>query len=514
MGGVDKRYQIFVSSTFQDLAEQRKQAIEVIFERGHIPIALERFSASNESDLEVITRAIKDCQVYLLILGHRYGEIVPGRDISFTELEFEIAESNGLLVLPFILKQKEVNRRRRDELNPDNTRDKLEQLHLDKLETFHNRTGRFRQYWSPEDQFKFLVANALNDNLPRVKKPGLIWETNSVLTGASGNQFIIDIVEQLRSFTKLDKRVLNEAEKKHEVSVFFRTHYLDRIVNHKVGLFLESGSTLAYVAKEMSETLSHVVKIKEGKANIQISTNNVLAYLELWLKAKIPCTSFPWSPPKELTYGALYGGLDKIEEQSPKYDGSGMDDAALNEIDRLDQAFFSLKSLNSTRHPGLLLATASGLQLSDDHNLLFKEGIDEETQKLLTAQLSACFGPHVGSYRNKVFKRYMYSTGMPLIVFITEDKIDCPIEVGKCHFILDQDLTWKDFTSDYPVAFIVGCSQRKKNALVKKFAELGFEIMQGQDYQPITAFAARNKAFISKFEHLTDLRKHDRPKST
>jgi len=237
MPGGDRRFQIFISSTFQDLVEQRKQAIEVVFERGHIPIALERFSASNESDLEVITHAIKECQIYLLILGHRYGDIVPGRDISFTELEFQIAKDNGLVILPFILKPKEVHHLRK-ELDPEKDKDKREMAHFKKLYAFHAGTGGFRQFWGPEDQFKFLVANAINDNLERVTKPGLIWEKNAVLTAASSNEFIVDIVEQLQSFKKLDERVLKEPDKKREVSTFFRANYLDRIINHKVGLFI------------------------------------------------------------------------------------------------------------------------------------------------------------------------------------------------------------------------------------------------------------------------------------
>jgi hypothetical protein len=64
----DRRYQIFISSTFEDLRAERKAAVEAVFERGHIPIALENFSPSNESDLQVIKSAMKDCQVYVAIL--------------------------------------------------------------------------------------------------------------------------------------------------------------------------------------------------------------------------------------------------------------------------------------------------------------------------------------------------------------------------------------------------------------------------------------------------------------
>src|SRR4051794_31316590 len=71
----ERRYQIFISSPFS-LADERRAAVEAIIEQGHIPIALERSSADHETDLKVIERAIKDSQIYLLILGHRYGEIV------------------------------------------------------------------------------------------------------------------------------------------------------------------------------------------------------------------------------------------------------------------------------------------------------------------------------------------------------------------------------------------------------------------------------------------------------
>jgi hypothetical protein len=65
----EKIFKVFISSTFKDLSEQRKQAVEVIFEQGHIPIALERFSPANESDLNIIKKAISECQIYILILG-------------------------------------------------------------------------------------------------------------------------------------------------------------------------------------------------------------------------------------------------------------------------------------------------------------------------------------------------------------------------------------------------------------------------------------------------------------
>src|SRR5271167_3019111 len=107
----DRRYQVFVSSTF-DLQQERKAAVEAVFERGHLPIALERFSPANESDQEVIRLAMERSQVYLAVVGHRYGTLMPDKDCSFQEYEYDLAQHYGLKTLTFLLAEEVVNQRR------------------------------------------------------------------------------------------------------------------------------------------------------------------------------------------------------------------------------------------------------------------------------------------------------------------------------------------------------------------------------------------------------------------
>jgi hypothetical protein len=45
---MDRKYQIFLSSTYQDLRDEREQVIKAILEMGHIPVGMEMFSASDE----------------------------------------------------------------------------------------------------------------------------------------------------------------------------------------------------------------------------------------------------------------------------------------------------------------------------------------------------------------------------------------------------------------------------------------------------------------------------------
>ena len=72
-----KKYQIFVSSTFTDLIAERQSAVEAILKAGHIPAGMELFTSTNKSQWEVIKRWINESDIYMLILGGRYGSVEP-----------------------------------------------------------------------------------------------------------------------------------------------------------------------------------------------------------------------------------------------------------------------------------------------------------------------------------------------------------------------------------------------------------------------------------------------------
>lgn len=72
---MEKKLQVFVSSTYADLRMERQAAVEAILTAGHIPAGMELFAAGDESQMEAIKRWIEESDVYLLILGGRYGSI-------------------------------------------------------------------------------------------------------------------------------------------------------------------------------------------------------------------------------------------------------------------------------------------------------------------------------------------------------------------------------------------------------------------------------------------------------
>ena len=64
-----KKLQVFVSSTFIDMKDERQAAVEAILQAGHIPAGMELFTAGNKSQWEVIKRWIKESDAFMLVLG-------------------------------------------------------------------------------------------------------------------------------------------------------------------------------------------------------------------------------------------------------------------------------------------------------------------------------------------------------------------------------------------------------------------------------------------------------------
>jgi len=95
-----KRYQIFVSSTFADLEEERGKVMETILNFDCFPAGMEMFPAMDEEIFEYIKRIINDSDCYLLIIGGRYGSVADD-GVSWTEKEYDYAVSKGKPVIAF-----------------------------------------------------------------------------------------------------------------------------------------------------------------------------------------------------------------------------------------------------------------------------------------------------------------------------------------------------------------------------------------------------------------------------
>lgn len=86
-----KKLQIFISSTYSDLVHERQTAVKAVLKAGHIPAGMELFRASDLSQQEIIKKWIEESDAFMLIIGGRYGSLLPSKDKSYTQWEYEDA---------------------------------------------------------------------------------------------------------------------------------------------------------------------------------------------------------------------------------------------------------------------------------------------------------------------------------------------------------------------------------------------------------------------------------------
>lgn len=96
------KFQVFVSSTYRDLHDERDLVIKAILEMGHIPVGMEMFSAADEEQWNIIKKQIDQSDYYIVVAAHCYGTC-DATGLSYTEKEYDYALSKGVPVLGFVV---------------------------------------------------------------------------------------------------------------------------------------------------------------------------------------------------------------------------------------------------------------------------------------------------------------------------------------------------------------------------------------------------------------------------
>ncbi len=80
------------------------EAERAIAAAGHVVVDMADFPAADQPAAQVCAERVRGCEVYVGVLGTRYGSPVPDRpEVSYTELEFDTATAAGLPRLVFLL---------------------------------------------------------------------------------------------------------------------------------------------------------------------------------------------------------------------------------------------------------------------------------------------------------------------------------------------------------------------------------------------------------------------------
>lgn len=154
---MNKRYQIFVSSTYADLKDERSQVIQTLMEMDCIPAGMELFPAADEEQWAFIKKVIDDCDYYLVIIGGRYGSTTP-EGVSYTEKEYEYAIEKGLKVLAFIHEKPDDIPVGKSDIDPEVR---------GRLMAFREKvaTGRLVKFWKIAEELPGLVSLSLTKTI-------------------------------------------------------------------------------------------------------------------------------------------------------------------------------------------------------------------------------------------------------------------------------------------------------------------------------------------------------------
>jgi len=219
------KYQIFISSTFVDLQDERRSVIEQILNLGHIPVGMELFQAGDETQWDYIKKRILECDYYIVIVGERYGSEGP-EGKSYTQMEYEFAVANGVPVAAFPL---------HEDARKTWPQDKVEWEKRDQLNEFRALCeSRMAKHWKNADELGARVVTALvamMDTYPRVG-----WvRADSVATEAALNEIAKlseerrALQEELEKYKAAEGNLRVPADIQHRISTLAKMRATDLI---------------------------------------------------------------------------------------------------------------------------------------------------------------------------------------------------------------------------------------------------------------------------------------------
>ncbi|RRN64797.1 DUF4062 domain-containing protein [Caulobacter sp. 602-1] len=201
---MSKKFQVFVSSTYQDLIDERQDTIKSVLDLGHIPSGMEAFHAVDFEQFTYIKKIIDECDYYVLIIGGRYGSMNDD-GTSYTELEYDYAVSTGKTVLAFLHSDPSSLPTNKCDADPHA---------LAKLEAFRGKvsTRRLVSFWSSPHDLKATVIISLSKAFSEL--PGTGW----MRADTAPNEEILRQINQLRGENEKLKEKISSQSPKIEIS--------------------------------------------------------------------------------------------------------------------------------------------------------------------------------------------------------------------------------------------------------------------------------------------------------
>lgn len=234
----NKKYQIFISSTYADLRDERQAAVEAILKAGHIPAGMELFAAGDESQMGTIKRWIEASDIYMLILGGRYGSMEPTTSLSYIELEYDYAVSLEKPIFAVVIKEEALDRKVKEM-----GKDVIETDHPQEYKSFRQKVlSKTSSFFEDHKDIKLAVHESIPDIQDRYDLTGWvsaseIQDTKSLLSEISrlsdGNAILTQENEDLKKRLEQLPKKTNKSEDYEELIDILRNIEIESILFDK-----------------------------------------------------------------------------------------------------------------------------------------------------------------------------------------------------------------------------------------------------------------------------------------
>ena len=186
---MDKRFQVFVSSTYEDLKAERQRVIQTVLEFDCIPVGMEFFPAANDTQWEVMKKVIAECDYYVVIVAGRYGSLSP-EGLSYTRKEYEYAVERKIPVIAFLHGDPGKIPFEKSEASEEN------QLKLSQFREICEK--RLCKYWRTPEELGTAVITSLNNLIQT--HPAFGWvRGNHLLTAAKEIERLNEEINDLKA---------------------------------------------------------------------------------------------------------------------------------------------------------------------------------------------------------------------------------------------------------------------------------------------------------------------------
>jgi hypothetical protein len=197
-----KKLQVFVSSTYVDMLPERQAAVEAILRAGHIPAGMELFASGDESQWETIRSWIDDSDIFVLILGGRYGTLDLKSGKSYIELEYEYASKKKKPLFAAVISEEYLTSKVKL-FGPD----AMERTNGHLLNSFRETvTKKICRFFGDKNELKLIVFESLSN-----------FERNEGLVGWIRGS---DVIDPKATFEEISRLQTENASLKNQIKNF------------------------------------------------------------------------------------------------------------------------------------------------------------------------------------------------------------------------------------------------------------------------------------------------------